>query len=162
MRSRVFLVLLILLAGIVPALALPQTPVAGFTVNPSMGPAGDPVQFTDTSTGNPVSWYWDFGDGASSTLQNPRHTYSYLGVYSVSLKVTNAAGSNTSAPKEVFMADSGTPVPTTVAAQRMTTAPSLATPTQQKPATTAKPADIPSGVIILAILSATLLAYRRR
>ena len=155
MRSRVFLALLIFLAGIVPVIALPQTPVADFTVDPQMGPAGTPIQFTDTSAGTPGSWYWDFGDGGSSTLQNPRHTYSYLGIYTVSLKVTNAAGSNTSAPQQVYMADSGTPVPTTVAAKQSTA------PASQRPATTPKPADIPSGVIILAVLSGTLLAYRR-
>lgn len=156
MRHRIFLALLVFMICIVPVSALPQTPVAGFTINPSMGPAGEPVQFNDTSTGNPVSWYWNFGDGGSSSLQNPRHTYSYLGVYSVSLKVTNAAGSNTSAPKEVYMADSGTPVPPTVAAKQ------TPAPTPQRSATTPKPADIPSGVIILAVPSGALLAYRLR
>ena len=33
------------------------------------------VQFTDTSTGGPTSWSWDFGDGTTSTAQNPSHPY---------------------------------------------------------------------------------------
>jgi PKD repeat protein len=52
------------------------------------------VQFTDQSTGSPTSRLWNFGDGAISTLQNPTHTYTVLGSYSVSLTVSNEAGSN--------------------------------------------------------------------
>ncbi|MGB9939582.1 PGF-pre-PGF domain-containing protein [Methanosarcina sp.] len=49
-------------------------PVANFAANPSRG--GNPlfVQFTDLSQ-NAAGWNWDFGDGATSTLQNPRHVY---------------------------------------------------------------------------------------
>ncbi|GAA1273039.1 hypothetical protein GCM10009609_40160 [Pseudonocardia aurantiaca] len=72
----------------------PVTPVptASFTATPS---AEDPatVQFTDTSTQNPASWAWDFGDGTSSTEQNPSHTYAATGEYSVSLTATNGSGS---------------------------------------------------------------------
>ncbi|WP_141706473.1 DUF3344 domain-containing protein, partial [Methanosarcina sp. A14] len=53
-------------------------------------------QFTDASTGSPTSWLWDFGDGTNSTEQNPLHTYNEVGNYTVNLKVTNAAGSNSS------------------------------------------------------------------
>ena len=51
------------------------------------------VQFTDASTGNPASWAWDFGDGRTSTLQNPSHTYN-PGTYHVALTVTNVLGTN--------------------------------------------------------------------
>lgn len=47
------------------------------------------------TTGNPTSWYWDFGNGATSTLQNPSTSYFNPGTYTVSLKATNAAGYNT-------------------------------------------------------------------
>ena len=50
--------------------------------------------FTDTSLGNPTSWLWNFGDGQTSTVQNPTHTYMANGTYTVSLTATNLAGSN--------------------------------------------------------------------
>ncbi len=53
------------------------------------------VQFTDTSTDSPNSWLWDFGDGGTSTEQNPTHTFSTVGTYTISLKATNAKGSDT-------------------------------------------------------------------
>ena len=53
------------------------------------------VAFTDTSTGEPTSWTWDFGDGTGSTAQNPTHTFAAAGDYAVQLTVANTAGSNT-------------------------------------------------------------------
>jgi len=55
------------------------------------------VQFTDQSAGAPTSWLWRFGDGTTSTLQNPAHTYVTPGAYPVTLTATNAQGSSTSA-----------------------------------------------------------------
>ncbi|MDX1500936.1 MAG: PKD domain-containing protein [Thermoanaerobaculia bacterium] len=45
------------------------------------------VVFRDTSTGDPTSWFWDFGDRATSTQQNPQHTYAREGAYVVTLTV---------------------------------------------------------------------------
>lgn len=56
---------------------------------------GIPVQFTDQSTsniGNIVSWEWDFGDGNTSTDENPSHTYALSGLYTVSLTAQTDAG----------------------------------------------------------------------
>ena len=54
------------------------------------------VLFTDTSTGSPTAWNWNFGDGTiNSTLQNPTHNCSIAGNYTVVLTASNAAGSNT-------------------------------------------------------------------
>ncbi|PLX00859.1 MAG: hypothetical protein C0593_00025 [Marinilabiliales bacterium] len=53
------------------------------------------VYFVDQSTNVPSSWLWDFGDGTTSTEQNPRHTYPTAGSFTVSLTVTNEAGSST-------------------------------------------------------------------
>ncbi|AAM05162.1 DUF3344 domain-containing protein [Methanosarcina acetivorans] len=72
----------------------PAEPVADFTATPTSGDAPLAVNFTDTSTGSPTSWFWDFGDGANSTEQNPSHTYSAAGNYTVNLTVENAAGSD--------------------------------------------------------------------
>jgi len=53
------------------------------------------VDFTDASSNNPTSWFWDFGDGNTSTAQNPTHVYANSDGYNVCLTATNAAGSNT-------------------------------------------------------------------
>lgn len=50
------------------------------------------VQFTDTSTGSPVTWNWTFGDTYTSVLQNPFHVYTVAGNYTVGLNVTNSTG----------------------------------------------------------------------
>ncbi len=70
-------------------------PVADFTGSPTSGTAPLAVSFSDQSTNSPTSWSWTFGDGGSSSAQNPSHTYSAPGTYSVSLTVTNADGSDT-------------------------------------------------------------------
>jgi len=51
------------------------------------------INFTDLSTGSPAStWYWTFGDGDTSALQNPSHTYSVSGTYTACLIVTDSSG----------------------------------------------------------------------
>lgn len=72
-----------------------QNPVADFKTDISGGCSPIVVNFQDLSSGNPTSWYWDFGNGAFSTKQHPSTTYFTSGTYTVSLKVTNAAGSHT-------------------------------------------------------------------
>jgi len=65
-------------------------PVAEFTIDAS----GDPsIVFLDSSENNPTSWHWDFGDGDTSIIQNPTHSYD-IGAYNVCLTVENAAGSD--------------------------------------------------------------------
>ncbi len=54
------------------------------------------VLFTDNSTNTPTSWLWDFGDGNTSTMQNPSHTYTVSGNYVVCLTATNSCGSDSS------------------------------------------------------------------
>src|SRR5262245_44714506 len=70
-------------------------PVAAFTTDPSPAEGGDSltVQFVDQSTGAITSWAWDFGDLASSTEQNPAHTYG-IGTFDVTLTVSGPGGSN--------------------------------------------------------------------
>jgi len=69
--------------------------VAGFTAAPPTGMAPLTVSFADTSAGNPTSWSWAFGDGASASAQNPSHQYAHGGQYTVSLTATNLGGSDT-------------------------------------------------------------------
>lgn len=61
------------------------------------GPDCNPVQFTDMSTGisTPVSWLWEFGDGTTSTKQNPRHWFKDINTFTVCLTVTYKEGSET-------------------------------------------------------------------
>ncbi len=75
--------------------AAPVAPVASFTA-PTSACMNTTVSFTNTSTGTPTTYLWNFGDGLTSTLANPTHTYyGPPGVYTVTLTVTNAAGTNT-------------------------------------------------------------------
>lgn len=67
------------------ATALSGLADAKFTSDVTQGPAPLTVQFTDLSPNSPVAWDWSFGDGGTSTDQNPQHTYTDPGVYSVSL-----------------------------------------------------------------------------
>ena len=60
----------------------------------TQGTAPLTLAFTDTSTGDDLTYYWDFGDGNTSTLQNPTHTYVTAGFFSVILTVKNDNGSN--------------------------------------------------------------------
>jgi PKD repeat protein len=80
----------------VPVSNMPDPPVAAFTYSPASPVTGSPVQFTDASTGGaPDTWSWDFDDGGTSAVQNPSHTYQDAGDFTVSLTVSNAAGSDT-------------------------------------------------------------------
>ena len=72
----------------------PSAPTASFAGSPTTGSAPLAVSFSDSSTGGPTSWSWDFGDGGSSTAQNPVHTYAAPGTYTVTLTVSNSAGSD--------------------------------------------------------------------
>ena len=72
-----------------------NAPVAAFSASPTSGNAPLNVSFTDKSTGSPTSWKWYFGDGTNSTDQNPAHTYSKAGRYTLSLTANNAGGSST-------------------------------------------------------------------
>lgn len=75
----------------------PQAPTAAFTATPTSGTAPLAVQFTDTSTGSPTSRSWTFGDGGTSTLQHPSHTYTAAGTYTVVLNISDSGGSNSEA-----------------------------------------------------------------
>ncbi|MGZ8516449.1 MAG: PKD domain-containing protein [Chitinophagaceae bacterium] len=72
-----------------------QAPTANFTSGQTSGCAPIVINFQDLSSGNPTSWQWNFGNGSTSTLQNPSTTYFTPGIYTVTLTATNASGSNT-------------------------------------------------------------------
>lgn len=68
-------------------------PVASFNASQVSGVAPLTVDFTDTSTGSPTSWYWNFGDGYTTTSPNPSHTFA-AGTWTVSLIASNAHGAS--------------------------------------------------------------------
>lgn len=70
-------------------------PAANFSASPLSGQAPLEVAFTDTSTGFPASWSWDFGDGNVSTRAAPVHVYEVPGTYAVNLTVGNPFGNDT-------------------------------------------------------------------
>jgi PKD repeat protein len=78
-------------------LTKPSAPVADFIAKPRSGNGPLVVQFTDTTTGHVSSRLWDFGDGTTSTEQNPTHTYTFRdnGDFTVSLSVTGLGGTDT-------------------------------------------------------------------
>ncbi len=66
-------------------------PIAGFDID---NQGEGLVSFINTSAENPVSYLWDFGDGGTSTAENPTHNYTQNGTYTVCLTATNSAGEN--------------------------------------------------------------------
>src|SRR5690606_7661862 len=72
------------------------TPVVGFTASDSgMSCPPKTIQFMDASnlgTSGAATYLWDFGDGNTSTLANPVHTYQNYGSFNVTLSVKNSAG----------------------------------------------------------------------
>lgn len=69
-------------------------PVAGFSATPSQTTGKLLVNFKDKSE-RADSWLWNFGDGTTSTEQNPSHTYATRGKFTITLTATNVSGSNT-------------------------------------------------------------------
>lgn len=89
---------------------LTVTPDAEFFANPEQALSGEVIQFVDTSTGGNVpdpieTWLWNFGDGTTSTDQNPTHVYA-PGIYTVSLTVTNNGLSDTNTKVGYIRSDS--------------------------------------------------------
>lgn len=78
-------------------------PTASFTFAPNNQCAGNPVTFTNTSTGTAAgtTYSWNFGDAGTSTQQSPTHTYAAGGTYTVTLTVTNFAGCTSTATMAV-------------------------------------------------------------
>ncbi|MEM6631016.1 MAG: PKD domain-containing protein [Bacteroidota bacterium] len=112
-KIRAFLRFLMFFACLAwSVLAFAQPPTPQFTADQTEGCEGRSliVQFTDQSTNNPTAWLWDFGDGTTpSNLQNPFHTYTDAGRYTVRLTATNANGSNSVSVDEFIIIN---PAPT--------------------------------------------------
>ncbi|MEO6452780.1 MAG: PKD domain-containing protein [Ginsengibacter sp.] len=81
-------------ATVVDGVIVEIKPVALFSANPRNGCANMPVNFSDLSTGKIDEWYWEFGDGNTSSEQNPLHIYTDTGYFNVSLTITNVGCSD--------------------------------------------------------------------
>lgn len=77
--------------------AFTDPPHAAFGGTPTSGCVPLTTAFTDRSTGSVDSWDWSFGDGASSAAQNPTHTYTTAGIYSVAMTASGIHGFDTAA-----------------------------------------------------------------
>ena len=86
-----------------------------FSSNVTSGPSPLPVQFYDNSSNYPTSWLWSFGDGTTSSVQNPMHIFSGDGTYAVTLTAMNAGGNRmTALPGYITVSEAtATPAPTT-------------------------------------------------
>ncbi len=90
--------------------------IANFSAEPRIGSVPLAVQFADSSTDNVIAWYWDFGDGTTSSDQNPQHLYTEIGNYTVTLiaigqtefdtlKIENCIRVTEETPRAGFAAD---------------------------------------------------------
>ena len=99
------------LSVIVPP-APPSPPVAGFAYSPTSPSTTDTLEFRDQSTdadGQVVAWAWSFGDGSTSDVQNPQHSYSRSGSYTVTLVVKDDDGNASPAATQVIAVKNAPP-----------------------------------------------------
>lgn len=85
-----------------------RTPIIDFQASDTLINTNDTVYFTGEAISGvlPSSWFWNFGDGQTSTLQNPAHVYASPGVYDVSLTAVNACGSSFIEKKKLIKVNS--------------------------------------------------------
>jgi len=81
------------------------SPRAEFEASPVSGYTPLTVQFTDKSVTTVTNWQWYFGDGTSSSSQNPTKTYNQTGTYTVELIVTGPGGSGSATKTDYITAD---------------------------------------------------------
>lgn len=106
-KILVLLVSVALLVGILSGCTeqANKEPKASFTV-PTNTDVNSEIVFTDTSTdedGTIAGWYWEFGDDTNSTDQNPEHTYTETGTYTVKLTVTDDTGATDTLEQSVII-----------------------------------------------------------
>jgi len=80
-------------------------PIANFTTNDPTNACKAPltIHFIDQTSPTPTGWLWDFGDGQTSTAQNPVHTYTSTGAFTVTLTATGAGNCPNSIVKNNFI-----------------------------------------------------------
>jgi len=86
-----------------------ENPVIDFSVPNPVGCLGNQMQFTDLSFPPPTSWQWSFGDGGTSTQQNPTHLYTTPGTYTVTLTASYAGSCQATEVKTGYITIGGIP-----------------------------------------------------
>lgn len=113
--KKYIIFLVVLCAAIVTisgSVSAAEKPVANFTADQTYCFDPLPVQFYDRSSGEIDSYHWNFGDGKNSTQQNPHHTYTRPGLFTVTLTVTGPGGSDTKKEENfIDVKDKDAPVP---------------------------------------------------
>ena len=84
-----------------------ELPIADFSASNTNAAINETITFTDESAFSPTSWAWDFGDGETSTEQNPTHAYAEAGTYTVQLTVENENGSDTEIKEDYITIEQG-------------------------------------------------------
>lgn len=151
-RISFLLVVILVMSGMVSMGSAADQPVADFIVQDSFNQGFAPFSawFEDRSI-NAASWLWDFGDGATSTEQNPSHTWTNPGSFTVSLTVKDATGtlSNTKIVQDYIIVGAdpmgGGTVPYETTTIPTSVPPATTIPPTTVPVTTTTPAD--SGII---------------
>ncbi|MDE4908394.1 PKD domain-containing protein [Methanogenium marinum] len=85
--------------------AAAAVPVASFDYSPTTPAPGEQVTFTDQSSNSPTLWNWYFDDGGTSIEQNPLHTFTSEGTYTVSLSATNVGGTSNTYTSIITVSD---------------------------------------------------------
>ena len=95
LKSKLVHLFLILVAMLISSSASPQVSADFTTLSANTGCGSLVVEFQDLSTGSPDTWLWDFGNGNTSTLENPTTIFSNPGIYDITLTVSNAVSNDT-------------------------------------------------------------------
>lgn len=83
-----------------------EKPIASFNFSPDKPTLYSPaVYFNDNSSGSNSIWYWEFGDGSTSSNQNPIHNYQDTGTYLVVFAATNPEGCSDTTTYQLYIAD---------------------------------------------------------
>jgi len=104
MRAKILVLAIFIVVGF-SITGVASAPYADFSWSPSHPTDLQPVHFIDESHGDIIAWIWYFGDGNSSTEQNPWHQYADNGNYDVRLVIILSNGSILSATKTISIAN---------------------------------------------------------
>jgi PKD repeat protein len=108
------------LSPLVLSVVMPnRAPVVAFAFEPSAPTAGEVITFRDQSReidddDRVTAWYWSFGDGETSSAEEPEHAYAEAGTYSVKLRVVDSHGAESDSATRTLVIGNGKPVPSIV------------------------------------------------